>query len=300
MALNVLLHESNLEDIEVDTDAAVTVCTLAVTARPKFGPGPANPCTLRLNHANRVRAALVNPDGSAPPAGMREIPISELNRLIGPDHPQQGFDFIDSGRMDILGGRPIVDWRGSETDATHTCTFFYGVVSPRGEAAILLIRVWFDSFDFWSADGQSIDVDSYFDADALAREGIRVIRVPSASEGVSPLPAAVPANLADGAKIAVLFLDPKSRSVKVRATGKGVWDGQELKWLSPSGTLYDLPIANQVDIRPALAEWKQPGDPMGGFAFWTAVDIAPDDPINPRHLVAKYLKSSSASPRVDS
>lgn len=300
MGLNALLHESTLEDIAVDTDAAVTVCTLTVTARPKVGPGPGNPCTLRLNHVSRVRAALVNPDGSTPPTGMPEIPISELNRLIRPDHPQMGFDFIDSGRLDIFNGLPIVDWRGIATDATHTCTFFYGVRSSRGQDAVLLIRIWFDSFDLWSANGQSIEVDPYFDPDALGREGIRVVRVPSASEGVSPLPDAVPAQLADGAKIALLFMDPRNKSVRARAVGEGTWDGQELKWLSPSGTLYDLPPANQSDIRPALAEWNQPGDPMGGFAFWTVVEIARDDLINAGHLVEKYLKSSFAPPRLDS
>jgi hypothetical protein len=301
MALNMLLHESSVEGIEIDTDALHAVCTLELTREPQSGLAPPNPCTLQLRGVTCVRVALVNEDGTTPRRGMTPIPIGSLNLLIRQfNHPQQGTDFIDSSRDDITRGLPVVNWVGHETVAPHTLTFFYGVQSREGQRAILLVRLWFDSFDLRSADGQSIDLDPYFDADALSRAGIRVIKVPSESAGVSLLPKTVPANIVDGARIALLFVDP-NKMVKASATGKGVWDGRELKWLSPAGTLYDLPTANQIDIRPALPEWTDSEHPMGGFAFWTTVEVAAEDLPNGRRLVSKYLRlSAAARPRLDS
>jgi hypothetical protein len=302
LALNVLLHESTLEDIEVDTDAAITACTLFVTARPKFGPRQANPFTLRLSDVSRVRVALVNPDGSTPPAGMPEIHIRELNGLIGHSkHRQFGFDFIDSSRNDITRGLAIVDWIGSDTAARHTLTFVYGVQSSKGQSGVLLLRVWFEQFDLRSADASSVDLAAYADVDALAAAGVPIVVVPAGtSEGMSTMPAPISAELVDGALIALLFVDTTTRRTRSRAIGTGVWSGKELKWLSPSRKLYDLPAGKQFDIRPALTEWGQTGDPLGGFAFWTTVEIAQDDPISPHVLVEKYLKPGSEPPRVDS
>ena len=246
--------------------------------------------------------ALVNPDGSTPPAGMPEIHIRELNGLIRHSkHPQFGFDFIDSSRNDITRGLAIVDWIGSDTAAHHTLTFVYGVQSSKGQSGVLLVRVWFEQFDLRTADASSVDLAAYADVDALAAVGVPIVVVPAGtSEGMSTMPAPIPAELVDGALIALLFVDSTTRRTRSRAIGTGVWSGKELKWRSPSRKLYDLPAGKQFDIRPALAEWGQTGDPLGGFAFWTTVEIAQDDPISPRVLVEKYLKPGSEPRRVDS
>jgi len=301
MALNVLLHESNVEGIDVDTNAREAVCTLEFTAEPSFGGAPANPCVLLLKGVTCVRAAVVNPDGTTPPRGITPIPLGSLNGLIRQfKHPQHGFDFIDSNRDDITQGRPIVEWVASGAAARHTLTFIYGVRGPEGRAAVVLVRLCFDEFDLRAADGLSVDLGAYAGAGRLDRAGAPVIYVPGTDAGKSAMPRPIPAQLADGSFIGVLFVDSKTRITMSYAVGKGIWTGKELKWLSPRRTLYDLPAGQQLDIRPSPAEWKQPGDPTGGFDFWTTVDIAKDDPINPRELVHRYLKPSSATPQDDS
>lgn len=301
MALNALLHESNVEGIEVDTDAREAVCTLEFTAEPSFGGAPANPCALLLRGVTCVRVAVVSPDGTAPPRGITPISLGSLNDLIRQfKHPQHGFDFIDSNRVEITQGRPIVEWVASEAAALHTLTFIYGVLSPRGRAAVVVVRLWFDQFDLRAADGLSVDLSAYAGAGRLNREGVPVIYVPGRDAGKSAMPRPIPAQLADGSFIGVLFVDSETRMTMSYAVGKGIWTGKELKWLSPRRTLYDLPAGKQLDIRPSLAEWKQPGDPMSGFEFWTTVDIAQDDPIDARELVHRYLKPTSAPPQVDS
>jgi hypothetical protein len=301
MALNLLLHESTVEGIEVDTDALHAVCTLDLTAEPTFGVAPANPCILLLRGVTRVRVALINPDGTAPPKGMNPIPIGSLNSLIRQfKHPQQGLDFVDSTRDDILWGLPVVDWVGNETAARHTVTFFYGVRSQEGRDAILLVRLWFDQVDLRDADGSTVDLRAFANADAFAKAGMPIIKVAGTTEGIRAMPDPTPAQMADGSLIALVFVDSQTKWARCRAVGKGVWNGKELKWFSPGGKLYDLPAGKQLDIRPTLADWSQPGDPMSGVKFWTAIEISQDDPINQRDLVEKYLRSSSATPRLDS
>ena len=297
--LNALLHDAMLEQLDIDTNARSLACVLSVAATPLY-PSPVNPCTLILHRLGRLRVALVTADGRMPAETLPPIELAGLDGLIRHfNHPQAGFDFIDSTREDICGGHTMLDLQVSDTVASHSLTFFWGVGSPAGSKYLLLLRFWFEQADFFGGDGRAPTLITAALADTYTKAGVPFVVAPASSSGLYPMPDVVPPFMADGETLAILFID-SARQVRAKAVGKGIWDGAQLKWLAPSGMLYEMPATNQSEIRPALLKWRQPGDLMEGFSFWTIVAVTAED-AKRGDLVRKYLKpNTQVHPRKES
>ena len=291
--LDFLLHGAEVLDLVLDPGKRLAVLTIAPTTTPKAGPIPTK-ANISLGLVSAMAVVLRDRQGKAPDPGMEPVRIDQLGGLARGRHPLPGWDFIDNGWDSIPSGQVVFEWfdptlPGSE----HTLSFFYGVRSAEGAAALLLFLIFFDSARATHPDGSEINVERF----AAVGPGWKAVNLGQGTgllEPVTILPDAVPPKWVDGQVLGLIFVDAATDAIVGYAVGKASWDGRSLRWSTSEEVTYDIPDSLARQIRPRIPNMNRSGEPLEGFSYFALVAVSPDVSSNSPELVRHYLERSKS------
>ena len=281
--LNVALHGATVRGLQLDRDRRRVTVSFTPVSLPKSG-SPVGPLDLVLSDVSRLVVAIQTPDGDAPPRGMTPVSIDRVNDLVQDNHPLAGYDFIDSTRDAAPRGQVVADWTKLGPGSTHVLSFFYGLQSAEGVAALLFFRIFFETAELRRQDGREYAIDNF-------GSGERLFAVASEEDDAiaRALPDPVdPASIAR-ASLALFFFDRRN-TILGCAVGQAEHRHGHIVWTAPDRQRFVLPEEVAVAIRRRLPDMHRYGPDLPAFSHFAHVPIRKGDPDGARAAVHATLQ----------